>query len=129
VRPRAPATLFVARPVAPLPARACTRARRPQAPARRWAQELFTVEASLGIAAAQRLAIDRASLAQFQRAPGLRSSFAGLDTFLGRDEALGFEDILGSASAPRPHAAEPDDCPLMPVLSVHDALEARVGLK
>lgn len=43
--------------------------------------------------------MDRSILRQFQRGPGLVSSFAGLDTLLGRDETIGFEDYLGGACA------------------------------
>jgi hypothetical protein len=46
-------------------------------------------ERMYGSAFAMSLSMDRALLAQFQRGPGLESSFAGLDTFLGRDDKLG----------------------------------------
>lgn len=38
----------------------------------------------------------QAILSQFQRLPGLKSSFAGLETLLGRDEEIDFGDYLGS---------------------------------
>jgi len=34
-------------------------------------------------------------LSQVQRLPGLQSSHLGLDTILGRDETIDFEDFLG----------------------------------
>ena len=66
----------------------------PQAPKTAWDAKVSGVEKVYGSAAAMSLSMDRALLAQFQRGPGLESSFCGLDTFLGRDDKLGFEDYL-----------------------------------
>lgn len=49
---------------------------------------------TFGIAAAMRLKTERDLLAQYQRAPGLPSSNIGLETVLGLDETIEFEDIL-----------------------------------
>lgn len=116
-----------------------------------WKTELWTTERIYGPGAAMRLRMDRALLAQAQRAPGLASSFAGLDTFLGRDYTIGFEDFLGSTFAPLtpPRAAPsassatltsrasrssssssraaPELSPLAPRVSVHEAFERKLG--
>lgn len=53
---------------------------------------------TFGIAAAMRLKTERDLLAQYQRAPGLPSSNIGLETVLGLDETIEFEDILNGLS-------------------------------
>ena len=40
--------------------------------------------------------MERAIMAQFQRPPGIESSFMGLDCVTGRDYTIGFEDFLES---------------------------------
>jgi hypothetical protein len=63
--------------------------------------------------------MDRAVLSQIQRLPGgPPSSFAMLDSFLGRDDKLGFEDTLN----------RPEQRPNMPKLGVHEAVEALKGM-
>lgn len=50
-------------------------------------------------------------LSQVGRLPGLPSSHLGLNTVLGRDETIDWEDYLGCALRPRPHCcstASPD---------------------
>lgn len=47
-----------------------------------------------GAAAGIELQMDRQIFASFQRLPGVTSSFSGLDTFMGRDEKIDFEDVL-----------------------------------
>ena len=42
-------------------------------------------------------------LSQVQRLPGLPSSHIGLNTVLGRDETIGFEDYLGGEHPPDQH--------------------------
>jgi hypothetical protein len=69
-----------------------------QAPKTAWDLKVSGAEKVYGSALAMSMSMDRALLAQFQRGPGLESSFSGLDTFLGRDDKLGFEDILGCTS-------------------------------
>lgn len=59
-----------------------------------WENEVRHVERVYGPGQAMRMRMDRAMLAQFQRAPGLPSGFVGLDTILGRDIKVGFEDVL-----------------------------------
>lgn len=55
-----------------------------------------------GAHAAWEKRMDRAALSSMQRLPGgPSSSFALLDSFLGRDEKIGFEDVLNRASAGR----------------------------
>ncbi len=48
-----------------------------------------------GIHAPLRHKMDRTMLAQSQRLPGLRSSLIGLQTVMGLDEKIEFEDYLG----------------------------------
>jgi proteasome maturation protein len=49
-----------------------------------------------GTHAPMRLEMEQAILSQFQRLPGLKSNFVGLETLLGRDEEIDFGDYLGS---------------------------------
>jgi len=65
-----------------------------QAPKQKWESKVARVSQIYGSHAALRLQMDRAVLSQFKRLPGMRSSFVGLDTMLGRDEEIGFEDYL-----------------------------------
>lgn len=41
-----------------------------------------------------RLQTEKQILSQFQRLPGIRSEMPGLETMLGKDEDLDFEDIF-----------------------------------
>ena len=41
-----------------------------------------------------RMQMEQNLLSQFQRLPGLRSEYAGLETLMGRDEDFGPEDYL-----------------------------------
>ncbi len=41
-----------------------------------------------------RMQMEQILLSQFQRLPGLRSEYAGLETLMGRDEDFGPEDYL-----------------------------------
>jgi len=49
-----------------------------------------------------RIKMEMSILSQVQRPPGLPSHHVGLDTILGRDETIDFEDYLGGAPAFRP---------------------------
>ena len=50
-----------------------------------------------------RLQMEQAILSEFQRLPTLHSDFIGLETMLGIDEEIGFEDFLtGAAFYPHP---------------------------
>lgn len=42
--------------------------------------------------------LEHAILGQFQRLPGLKSSFAGLEALTGKDEQISYADYLGSLS-------------------------------
>lgn len=64
-----------------------------------WERKVYSAQRVYGGAAAMEMRLDRAILSQFQRGPGLESSFAGLDSLLGRDETLGFEDYLNGEAA------------------------------
>lgn len=55
---------------------------------------------------------------QAQRLPGLPSSMLGLETILGRDETVDFEDYLD----------RPADRPQAPRFQVHEAMEIKYGL-
>jgi hypothetical protein len=41
--------------------------------------------------------MEHAVLSQFQRHPALRSEFCGLETILGMDESISFEDYLNGS--------------------------------
>jgi Proteasome maturation factor UMP1 len=87
-----------------------------QGAVRRWDAKVRETEMMYGPGAALRMRLDRARLAQYQRAPGLPSSFVGLDTFLGREYKVDFADFL----------ALPADSPDMSISSVHEAFEAKL---
>lgn len=91
--------------------------------------------------------MDRAVLAQVHRLPGvgLPSSHLAVDFVLGRDAKIGFEDYLnrkgqGDAGARglllplQPahalilHPAVPETRPLAPSRTVHEHMEARLGI-
>ena len=55
---------------------------------------MASVERSYGSAAAISMKVEKAIMGNFQRLPGLRSSHVGLNTVLGVDEDIDFEDIL-----------------------------------
>lgn len=63
------------------------------------------------------LTMEERILSQFQRFPGLRSSFVGLETLVGDDTRMEFADYLNDPS----FSTEPVD--------VHSAMEARLGDK
>ncbi len=54
----------------------------------------FTTTNIFGSHMFMRMRMDETILSQFQRLPGLRSEFCGLDTLLNRDEDFAFEDYL-----------------------------------
>jgi len=63
-----------------------------------------------------RIKMEMNILSQVQRLPGLRSSHVGMDTILGRDETIDFEDFLG---VPEMNEQE---------LDMRHALEQKYGL-
>ena len=60
----------------------------------RWQNSVATAERVQGKHAAMRMKLDRAILSQYQRLPGVESSFVGLDTALQRDVRIEFSDVL-----------------------------------
>mmetsp|Transcript_2404 Transcript_2404/g.5186 ORF Transcript_2404/g.5186 Transcript_2404/m.5186 type:complete len:127 (+) Transcript_2404:67-447(+) len=81
-----------------------------------WDSKVARVGQIYGSHASLRLQMDRAILAQFQRLPGMHSNFSGLDTLLGRDEDIGFEDYLN----------DPKDMPEKPGMGMHAMLRQRL---
>ena len=75
------------------------------------------LESVYGSHAAIRMRMEKAILSQFQRLPGLKSEFAGLDTILGKDEGISFEDFLAD-----PHMTPDLQRP------VHNLMEEKLGL-
>lgn len=69
----------------------------PQALKNEWEADQFRLERVYGAHAAWERRMERAVLAQVQRLPGVPSSHVGLDHVLGRDERIGFEDVLNRA--------------------------------
>ena len=59
-----------------------------------WEADQFRLERIYGSHAAWERRMERAVLSQVQRLPGIPSAHIGLDFKLGRDEQIGFEDIL-----------------------------------
>ncbi len=86
---------------------------------REFRARLDSVARLYGIGAAMRLKTEKGVLSQVQRAPGLPSSMVGLETVLGTDETIEFEDVLN----------DPLEKPDLPIqVPVHDKMEARLGL-
>ncbi|CAN0431697.1 unnamed protein product [Discosporangium mesarthrocarpum] len=71
-----------------------------------------------GSAFVMRMKTEVAVLSQAQRLPGLPSSMLGLETSLGRDEMVEFEDYLN----------RPEERPEAPRFRVHEAMEIKMGL-
>jgi len=59
-------------------------------------QEFHMLRQTQGLHAALKLQMELKAARQIQRAPCLPSSNASLDTLLGRDESIGFEDYLNA---------------------------------
>ncbi|GAB5032192.1 proteasome maturation factor ump1 [Nannochloropsis oceanica] len=85
---------------------------------REFSARLDTIARLYGVAAAMRMKTEADILSQICRAPGLPSSFVGLETVLGTDETVEFEDVLN----------DPQERPDLPMVSVHEKMEARLGL-
>eukprot|EP01113_Clastostelium_recurvatum_P025985 TRINITY_DN311_c0_g1_i3.p1 TRINITY_DN311_c0_g1~~TRINITY_DN311_c0_g1_i3.p1 ORF type:complete len:146 (+),score=35.91 TRINITY_DN311_c0_g1_i3:23-439(+) len=81
------------------------------------ASQEFALRRVYGSHMVQRLQIERHILTQFQRLPVLETSFVGLETVLGTDEDIGFEDYLNM-----PHMNEhiPRD--------MHSQMEEKLGI-
>jgi len=54
----------------------------------------FTLSNVYGYHMVMKLQMEKAILSQFQRLPGLPSSFCGLETLIGNDEDIDFDDYL-----------------------------------
>lgn len=65
-----------------------------------------------------RLKAEKASVEQIQRLPGLPSSFVALETVLGENDTIAFEDVLG----------DPYEQPIESTFKVHDAMEIKLGM-
>lgn len=85
---------------------------------REFRARLDTISRLYGVAAAMRLKTEKDVLSQIRRAPGLPSSMVGLETVLGTDETIEFEDFLN----------DPLEKPDLPQVPVHEKMEAALGL-
>mmetsp|Transcript_23479 Transcript_23479/g.52954 ORF Transcript_23479/g.52954 Transcript_23479/m.52954 type:complete len:127 (+) Transcript_23479:88-468(+) len=83
-----------------------------------FAQKCDMVRRIYGCAAAMRLKSERTAAEQIQRLPGLPSSFVALQTVLGEDDTINFEDVLN----------DPFERPVEPSFKVHEAMEVKLGL-
>eukprot|EP01138_Halocafeteria_seosinensis_P000771 gb/GECG01000792.1/.p1 GENE.gb/GECG01000792.1/~~gb/GECG01000792.1/.p1 ORF type:complete len:150 (+),score=23.09 gb/GECG01000792.1/:1-450(+) len=83
-----------------------------------WQQQLFQAQLVYGEHAALEMEMDRKILKQFQRLPGIKSSFLGLDTVVGREYEIDFEDYLGTEIE--------HERPTKP--GVHEIMEKKLGL-
>lgn len=72
-----------------------------------------------GSALPMRLTMHEHMLSQCQRLPGLPSSYAGLESYTGRDETLDFEDFLNL----------PHEAPDMPREETREVLERVLNIK
>jgi proteasome maturation protein len=80
--------------------------------------KLDTVRRIYGSGLAMRLKTEAAELSRPLRLPGLPSTLPGLETIMGKDETVDFEDFLGL----------PQESPEEPRFSVHEAMEIKYGL-
>ncbi|CAM9572711.1 unnamed protein product [Ascophyllum nodosum] len=80
--------------------------------------KMDTARKVYGSAFVMRMKTEVATLSQAQRLPGLPSSMLGLETVLGRDETVDFEDYLDP----------PSERPAAPRFEVHQAMEIQYGL-
>jgi len=83
-----------------------------------FASKLDMIRRVYGSAAAMRLKSERVAAEQIQRLPGLPSSFVALDTIIGEDVTISFENVLG----------DPDSAPIAPMFKVHEAMEIKLGM-
>merc|ERR1711957_916848 len=86
-------------------------------------QEFQCLSMVHGVHAPLRLKMERELLSQFQRLPGLPSSLAGLETVLGIDETIQFENVLNL------DVNNPNSRNMGPNFGVHDVMEARLGMR
>lgn len=89
----------------------------------------FTTTNIFGSHMFMKMRMDEAILSQYQRLPGLRSEFCGLDTLLNRDDEFTFEDYLSGI----PLLKNSDLTSLVPEMSetpvdVHDVMERKLGM-
>ena len=76
-----------------------------------------------GMHAPLRMKMERETLAQFQRLPGLQSSLTGLECVLDMEDTIEFEDFLNmEENAPMPRLVGGNR-------GVHEVMEARLNLK
>eukprot|EP00927_Polykrikos_kofoidii_P077670 TRINITY_DN7458_c1_g2_i2.p2 TRINITY_DN7458_c1_g2~~TRINITY_DN7458_c1_g2_i2.p2 ORF type:complete len:142 (+),score=37.78 TRINITY_DN7458_c1_g2_i2:68-493(+) len=86
-------------------------------------QEMMTKAVVYGQHAPLRAKMERELLSQFQRLPGLPSSFIGLETVLGMEDKIEFEDVFNlEAHAPTSKTVGPN-------WGLHDAMEARLNMR
>jgi len=71
-----------------------------------------------GPAAAMRLKSERKVAEDIERLPGLRSSYLTLQTVLGEDDTISFEDVLN----------DPYEAPKEPLFKLHEAMEIKLGM-
>eukprot|EP00401_Gymnodinium_catenatum_P082578 CAMPEP_0117550350 /NCGR_PEP_ID=MMETSP0784-20121206/48635_1 /TAXON_ID=39447 /ORGANISM="" /LENGTH=138 /DNA_ID=CAMNT_0005347365 /DNA_START=16 /DNA_END=432 /DNA_ORIENTATION=- len=86
-------------------------------------QEMMALSLVHGQHAPIRLKVEREMLSQFQRLPGLPSSFVGLQTVLDLDETIEFEDVFNlEQNAPMSRVLGPN-------CTVHDVMETRLNMR
>jgi len=80
-------------------------------------RENFALKNTFGSQMVMRLEMEKEILGQFRRLPVLPSSFVGLETMLGTDEDIDFEDYLD----------DPRNSEITPP-SLHNLMEAKLGM-
>eukprot|EP01038_Epipyxis_sp_PR26KG_P010528 gene10528-14145_t len=83
-----------------------------------WFNKLDMVRKTYGSHLAMRLATEKELLGHSRRLPGLESSRIGLQTLLGEDESIDFNDFLN----------DPSTRPDIPKFEVHSQMEIALGL-
>merc|ERR1719229_2034062 len=86
-------------------------------------QEMMAKSLVFGQHAPVRAKMERELLSQFQRLPGLPSSLMGLETVLGLDTTISFEDVFNrEENAPVPRTTGPN-------FGVHAAMEQHLNMR
>ena len=112
-----------------------------------WTSKMYLEERVYGAHVAYERRMDRAVLSQVRRLPGvgLPSSHLGVDFVLGRDAKIGFEDYLNCElcacsvagvlfpalmlhTAPSSVPSVPESRALAPPRTVHETMEAKLGI-
>jgi hypothetical protein len=104
-----------------------------------WKLKLDTVRRTYGSHMAMRLATEKQMHSRMKRLPGLQSSHIALDTLMGEDTSIGFQDFLNGMLLLTQCFflflnwcmilnLDPHSRPVVPKVDVHGQMEIKLGL-